>query len=206
MLQRIRLQELDELEWRSPDNLEVAAAGLVDPTGAPAQQQQGGANNNNKNNITNGSVTSVAEISNAVSGDAGPDSRGFPASSFPDVNASSPEMAAAEMSDSAVAAAAEGGPVTGLNGEGGGAGGAAAEALAAGSEVAGDAGEGDAGSVGDGEEKDETPPFLEEFEEVELQVRAVRLGFGWPSRICGLWLLCAQRSKRVERKLLLRTC
>lgn len=181
------LQEVDELEWRSPENPEMAAAATAaaataaavvrDPMGgAPGQQQQqqqqlGGANANANNNIvTNGSVTSVSEISNAVSGDAGPDSRGFPASSFPDVNASSPETATAELasssSGSAVAASAsEGGPVTGLNGASGG----AATLGEAGDAAAGDGGE-------EEEEKDEPPPFLEEFEEVELQVRSVLAG------------------------------
>lgn len=121
--------------------------------------------------VTNGSVTSVTEISNAVSGDAGPDSRGFPASSFPDVNGSSPEATAAamaEMSGSAVAAELD--ALAGLSGEGGGA--AGVDALAADSE-AGDAvaGDGGAGQEEEDEEEDEPPPFLEEFEEVELQVR-----------------------------------
>ena len=183
------VQELDELEWRSPDNPEVAAEVVRDPTAnASVQQQQqqqqlGGANNIVTNG--NGSVTSVSEISNAVSGDAGPDSRGFPPSSFPDVNGSSPETA--ELSDSAGGVAApEAGPVAGSNGEVGGA--AGAEGLAAGSEggVAG----------GEEEEKDEPPPFLEEFEEVELQVRGGRAfesdsvqhlnWMSFPSVLCGV--------------------
>eukprot|EP00903_Cladosiphon_okamuranus_P009504 g9056.t1 len=162
---RYQAEELDELEWRSPENPEIAEAAVGrDAPGGPAQQQVVEANSM----VTNGSVTGVTEISNALSGDAGPDSRGFPASSFPpDANASSPQMAAtAEVSETTIGG--EGGPVTELNGEGGGATGA--EGLAAESEGCGDAG---AGGAGEEKEKAEPPPFVEEFEEVELQGMAV---------------------------------
>lgn len=164
---RRRLQ--DELEWQSPENLEAAAsaAAPADPA-APAQQQVGEANNI----VANGGVVrSVTEISNAVSGDAGPDSRGFPESAFPVDAAIAAETA--ELSDTALKAAegAGGGAAAGLNGEGGG-----VESPMGGVEgddaVARGGGEGSGAGAAE-MQKDDPPPFLEEFEEVELQVRFV---------------------------------
>ncbi|CAM9460897.1 unnamed protein product [Ectocarpus sp. 12 AP-2014] len=150
----------DELEWHSPDNVEAAAAAAAaaaDPAASP--DQLGGT----ANGIVDGDeVVIVSEISNAVSGDAGPDSRGFPDSSFADAKTVvSPEMGSggattAELSTSA-AAGAEG--VTGVTAE------AVLEA-GGGADGVGEEGAGE-------EDKDELPPFVEKFEEVELQGMAV---------------------------------
>ncbi|CAM9977123.1 unnamed protein product [Ectocarpus sp. 4 AP-2014] len=151
----------DELEWHSPDNVEAAAAAAAaaaaDPAASPDQLGETA-----NGMVDGGEVVVVSEISNAVSGDAGPDSRGFPDSSFADAKTVvSPEMGSggattAELSTSP-AAGAEG--ATGVAGEAG------LEA-SGGADGVGEEGAGE-------EEKDELPPFVEKFEEVELQGMAV---------------------------------